>query len=750
MASIGISSRAIKSVAIGCLAVLLAAACGLYGASLQTPKSQPQIVHQRFTSGGFAPVRLDDTVTVTSSCAGLVQIRSGSTTVARLQTGLKPASWLSLGDDQYQFLIHPDCAMDVAVSHRDPLVSPLLTALFLAIAALLAVFAACAFFSGISFSPGPITDKFSVRVALPSFLISLAVFLAVPSYYHNDAVGGNFVRNWGYRGWGYFDTAREVAWRFAHEGLAGLPHMQTFGKPLAMPVFSLLTGFGISPYVSGPLQSAVLSALSAAGIGVLAFWATGRRRAAAVAVAIFALNPIALAYSTSFYEECGWIAGVVWACVFAHLAIQRRSNGFVIASVVCAAFAVSAKQLLVIPLTEAVLAATLLYLGARGRNVIVYVAGSTIAVAAMSIAAWPFLWQDTAFRLPFILGARMTFDTVHGLSSPLYVRASHALWVQFARTTPAQIVLALLAIALWIKQQRLRSLWLALAIAASIGFTIPTSFFLQHYILYSLPFIALLCGDAAAQLTLRNGYAVAGVTFLLQGAWSGIFFPYTGTASILCPSVRCSLDRAGVAEPVYGLREAAQWFQKNGRGDERVVTLAAPHVLQAYLPQMQVLFAPSLPASAMDQEDLLDSLHARYVVITAWYEAGGYAFVAPNFKLEYQTPDREGGVRVFSRTDNQTGTTVRPDLSQSDLDSVDGGSPRRILFAAAGANVRTTHWMQNLIETAPLPGYVAPTVSNVGTGLVIVPENSPLDRGLRQKHRITGKIRGVYDVYDMR
>lgn len=644
----------------------------------------------------------------------------------------------------------PDCEMRVTVSHRDQLVSPLWTAAFLALAALLALAACwCIFSAGADDRWGG--DVFELHVAVPAFFASFAAFIALPSYYHNDAVGGNLVRNWGYRGWGYFDTARDVAWRLAHEGIAGLPHVQTFGKPLGMPFFSLLTGFGASPYVAGPVQSAVLMALAAAAIALIAYWSAGSR-AAVVAVAIFTLNPISLAYSTSFYEECGWIAGIMWAVVFAHFAMQRRSNWYALASILCAAFAVSAKQLLIVPLTIAVIAAGLLYLRHRIRPVLLYAVMGTLAVTVLSIFAWPFLWQDSAFRLPFILGARMTFDTVHGISSPLSARAAHAISVELVRSTPLQVALVLAAVVLWLLRQRLTSLWLAAAGAACIAFTVPTSFFLQHYVLYTMPFVALLCGDAAAWIFRRYAWVAAGaLALVLQGGWSALFFPYTGMAALTCLNVPCALSSAGVSEPLYGLREAGQWLSANGKPADKIVTLAAPHVLQAYLPALQVLFAPALPPAAKQQQALLDGLHAKYVVVNDWYKRNDIAFSAPDFRLVYSTNARYGDVSIYARRNPGYDSGALPDLPESAIRALQEANGKRVLFIANGANVRTSHWIQNLIQNAPLFFRVPMTLSNIGSGTVIAPRSSALAAQLRTKYQAAETLGdGQYDVYYVR
>ena len=640
--------------------------------------------------------------------------------------------------------------MRVTVTHRDQLVSPLWTAAFLGLAALLALAACWCIFSAGADDPWG-RDVFELHVFVPAFFASFAAFVALPSYYHNDAVGGNLVRNWGYRGWGYFDTARDVAWRLAHEGIAGLPHVQTFGKPLGMPFFSLLTGFGSSPYIAGPVESAVLMALAAAAIGLIAYWSAGGR-AAAVAVAIFTLNPITLAYSTSFYEECGWIAGIMWAVVFAHFAMQRRSNWYALASILCAAFAVSAKQLLIVPLTIVVIAAVLLYLRHRIRPVLLYAVMATLAVVLLSVFAWPFLWQDTAFRLPFILGARMTFDTVHGISSPLSTRAGHAIVVELIRSTPLQVALVLAAVVLWILRKRLSSLWLAAAGGACIAFTVPTSFFLQHYVLYTMPFVALLCGDAAASIFKRYTWVAAGaLALVLQGAWSALFFPYTGMAAITCVSVPCALNTAGISEPLYGLREAGQWLNANGKPTDKIVTLAAPHVLQAYLPNLQVLFAPALPPKARDQQGMLDGLHAKYVVLNDWYKHSGIPFAAPGFRLVYSTNARYGDVSIYARRDAGYDSGALPDLPESDIRALQDANGKRVLFIANGANVRTSHWIQNLIQYAPLVFRAPMTLSNIGSGTVIVPHSSALAGQLRSKYRPAQRLGGGrYDVYYVR
>lgn len=736
----------------GTLAALLALACAVIGIRLQTQKAPQQLFEFTFTSGGYAPAHLDDVISVASSCAGKIAIRSGMTTVSQSLAPVTAFSWLSLGDDQYQFLIKPDCPMRVTVAHREPAISPLWTAALFAIASAFALLACWWIFRAIK---GGYTesgrDVLDLRTLAPVFLASFAAFVALPSYYHNDAVGGNLTRNWGYRGWGYFDTARDVAWHLAHQGIAGLPLVQTFGKPLGMPFVSLILGFGASPYTAGPVLSAILTAFGCAAIAMLSYW-KGGSRAAVAAAAIFALNPVVLAYSTSFYEECGWIAGIAWAAVFAHLGMQRRSNRFFYASILCAAFAVSAKQLLVIPLTLVVIAAVLLYLGHRLRDVTVYTCLSTLAVLLLAILFWPFLWQDTAFRLPFILGARVTFETVHGMTVPLSERAIHALAAELARNTPLQLALLSGAVLLWLMRKRLESLWVAAALAAAIAFTTPTSFFLQHYVLYSMPFIAIVCADAAASLLRRVDWkAVGAIIVILQGGWSALFFPYPALASVTCATTACSTEVAGIPEPVYGLREAAGWLDAHGTQREKVLTLAAPHVLQAYLPQMQVLFSPDLPPSSAQQQALADKLRVRYVVLTDWYKRMNVPFTAPGFHAVYAAAPRFGDVTVYARNDAAYKPHSLPDVPEDEILDLHPSDANPVVFVSAGTNVHTSHWIQNLVQTGPYMSRVALTTSNMRDATVVVPAGSVLDRELRAIAKPRQALRGgAYHVYVVR
>jgi hypothetical protein len=264
-----------------------------------------------------------------------------------------------------------------------------------------------------------------------------------------------------------------------------------------------------------------------------------------------------------------------------------------------------------------------------------------------------------------------------------------------------------------------------------------------------MPFVALLCGDAAASLFKRYSWVTAGVlAIVLQGGWSALYFPYTGMAAITCLNVPCALSTAGISEPLYGLREAGQWLNANGKPTDKIVTLAAPHVLQAYLPNLQVLFAPALPPNAQQQQALLDRLRAKYVVVNDWYKRNGIAFSAPGFRLVYATNARHGDVSIYARSNPAYDSGALPDLPESAISDLQKANGKRVLFIANGPNVRTSHWIQNLIQSAPLVFRAPMTPSNVGSGTVIAPHSSALAAQLRTKYRPAQRLAGgQYEVF---
>jgi len=276
--------------------------------------------------------------------------------------------------------------------------------------------------------------------------------------------------------------------------------------------------------------------------------------------------------------------------------------------------------------------------------------------------------------------------------------------------------------------------------ACVVAFTLPTSFFLQHYVLYGVPFLAML-GAAAARVVAQriNATAVFTAALVTQAGWSALFYPYTGMAGIICLTPACSLERLGVDEPVYGLREAASWLGNHAGSNDVVVALAAPHVLQSYLENQQVLFMPALPVAPTPQHEVLETLRARFVVGTALSRDHLPPVVDSSFKIAYSTSDRFGAVTIYERRGDRFHGAARSDLTPVDIEPFlqDGN---RIQFFGDGAAVRTISTIRGLIQISTLPPAPRLSLDDIGSGTIIAPADTRVAAQLTALYRSAGEI----------
>jgi hypothetical protein len=706
------------------------------------PAAQRSVQSLYFSSGGYATARQGDQFVVSSPCRGTVTIFSGHMLVAQLPFRVPgQQSWRVAGLDQYRFDVAPDCKVNVRVVHSTQRFSPYLTGALFMLSAVLLLLACAGSFRNNRLSLADV----DLRLIAVIFLGSLLIFLAIPSYLHNDEIGLGFRRNWGYQGWGYIDTARDIQSRLSHFGIAGLLGVQDFGKPIFMPLIASVLAWVFGPLHASVIVSAGLMASAAAGFATLSLRKHGRASCLITAV-LFSTNALVLAYATSFYQEIGLLAGLAWAAVFGDVALKTNSRKAALLSILCAAFAISSKHILATPLVIGSLLVLLLYMGNSLRGSVTFCAASGVVGFVSSIALWPRLWTDSAFRIPFALGARVSFDALHGYSAPLSGRLSNEFTTFFTSLMPAEALALLLAAYAVMKGRARGSQYLWIGIALALGFTLPTSLFLQHYLLYCAPFIAMLGGASADLFSGKLTYAPFGLLLALQSVWCALFFPYLGQARLTCDSAECVESSFAPAEPVYGLREAAAWLRSHTAPHDVILAAAAPHTLQAYLPQRQVLFASIFPqSSAAQQQDTLHALRPKYVVENPWSKYYGNGVSTSSLRLVYSTAPRDGGVSIYRW--EGTPRAALPDLPASKLAPYISSSSQRILFIGDGAQVTGARLLSGIIQISRLQAVDGPEVSlqNLGTGVVVAPLRSSIAEALAYQTRLA--VVGPYGVF---
>jgi hypothetical protein len=494
-----------------------------------------------------------------------------------------------------------------------------------------------------SYRGGPSGIRVPAVEAIVTLVLAGIAAFAFPPYLHNDEIGGGNRADWGYLAWGYVDTIPSIGQALHYSGIAGLITATAMTKPLltpglAAPLTLFLSALQAAQVISG--LSMALTALGVLVIGRTLFGpVTGR-----FAAALFCFAPMSFAYGTSFYQETGYLAAMVWALIFVRSAERTGSRKAFLAASICIPFSVAAKGLPVIVLIIALVFVTLPWLSRNPlRNL--YAAGLYFAFGFVgTIVFWPFLWRDFAFRLAYAFGGRLAYDGVVGISVPLTTRVRTALIDELIHQDPVTVGLIVCAAMITIVKRDRPRLYLWTCFLGSAGFLLPTSNFLEHYILYALPFASLLAGSVLAN---RRRYVwAAGPLLALQVGWSLIYAPYPAMARIGCWSFTCSANRFGLAEPVYGLREACTWLAAHTPPGDPVGALATPHIVQSWLPERRV-YSVWMGANRKGQEIALKTLPVKYLVGNSMSLKAGQRQVSPLLKLLWSAGTRAGSPSVY-------------------------------------------------------------------------------------------------------
>jgi len=662
----------------------------------------------------FAPTR----VTIIS---GIFAVASGRATPE------KPFVFRSSGADSYYVRTSVDRATRVELFRAMPDTPPFVIGLLFIAAFCLTVFAASKVLRGAKKSS--LADP---RIVAAIWAGSAALmYILTPHEYHNDTIGGDQWRNWGYLGFGYIDTMQAVAVGAIHHGLNGLIDAQSMGKPIAYQAIAALLGAAALPTI-------LPAAISCVGMGgaVAATYVLGRllgsERVGWVAAGLFAVSPVVLQYAGAFYQESGYLAAACWSFALTVHAVKNGSARSLGMAAVLAAIAVSSKQVLTAPLIAAFDALVVLAAGASWRKAVSIALLQGVAAIAGLVALWPFLWKDTLQRLAFVWGQRIAFDALIGVSRPLDQRILIAIGQDLGHCGPA--MLALMVIGLWAAfvRRHTAAAWCAAGVLIGIIFVVPTSLYLQHYLLFAYPFVPLLAafGLDALPLDARMFARAGAIAVAADLAWAAWFFPYPGAAAIGCFDFACTARVYGVAEPTYGLADAARWLVAHSKPGDAIGALISPHVLQAELPDRPVLHL-FLEPRVHKQEAALQSTPVKFVVANAWSDADDEQILVPSLHLVWTGSPREGSPRIYE-SDSATSADL-PDVPpdpQTVLPLVPAGTTRIVVTGHRDEFVAAFGENQVVL---PLPtgwGGSFADVVGLGGGIAIAGQNSALQAAL--------------------
>lgn len=596
-------------------------------------------------SGAPVGATIGDQIVVRPFSRANVTVLSGIFTAGSGRaTPDRPFKFHCTGDDGYFIKIEGNRAAAVELDRAVPNVPPIVIGLLFGAAFLLIVFATARVLPG-----GRGAPKADGRIVAGIWAASAALmYVLTPHEYHNDTIGGDEWRNWGYLGFGYLDTMRAVAVAAVQHGVAGLVDVDSMGKPVAYQAIAAILGGAWLPAFMPVVISCAAMGAAVAGTYVLGRQ-LGGEIVGLIAAGTFTVSPVVLQYAGAFYQESGYLAAACWALALTARAVKTGSGRSLAWAAVLAAIAVSSKQILTAPLLGVGTILISVAVGSPWRRAIAIGALQTAAALAGFIALWPFLWKDMSYRLAFIWGQRIAFDAIVGISHPIGQRFVTSIAQGLGHCGPAMLVLISLGVWSGIKHHKTPALLCAVGVLIGLAYVVPTSLYLQHYILFAYPFVPLLAGfgfDAlrlSRYMQLRAGIAAVA----LDLAWSAWFLPYPGAAAIGCGDFACTANRYGPAEPTYGLRSAAQWLHDHTQPGDGVDDLTSPHVLQAYLPDRAVLTL-YLPPTRKKQEEALQRARARYVVTNAYSDAAGERVLTPELQLVWTGNPREGSPRIYA------------------------------------------------------------------------------------------------------
>jgi hypothetical protein len=603
--------------------------------------------------GGYFPASFGSVAEIATERAGPVTVYSGNLTVGNFPAGCDgtPCTLHVLGDATYS--VHGQVGLiNVSISEPAQAVPTAFSGALLLLACLIAFLAIPA--------PAAISPKAALPHWRPGAIAAGAALVAAllfPPYLHNDQLGHGVIGDWGYLGWGYVDTISSSLNAVGSSG-GDFAELPSDGKTIVLPTIVGVLGGWFSPTAAGYFWSLVLTALTAAGIAMLATLLWQDELPGVVAGALYAVEPMTVGYALSFYQELGFAAFFTWGVFLAITAVRRGSGRRMIAGAVLVALAVCSKSP-VLAIEAVFLTFALFVAFGVGLRLSAGVAAGFGALSLLAaVATWPFLWINTLQRVAFAFGARIIVDQTIHQSAPLASRVFNAVTQTAIHTGPICLLLLVASVVFLARERRWTVLFGLLgAIAVGIALVVPTSFYLEHYWFYTIPALPLLASVAIVPLSrivasraagepLRRVRAVAVALVGAELVWALIFWPYPSSATIGCFTLRCSADRWGVSEPTYGLREAAAWIRDHTPESAAIGALTAPHILQD---QVGNRFVRSLwmPPDSATQRRLLFTSGVQYVVGNVWSKLADDV-PATDVIVAWAGPSRYGSPVVYA------------------------------------------------------------------------------------------------------
>jgi len=610
--------------------------------------------------GGYFPAAFGSVVDIRTADPGQVTVESGNLIVGGFaRCDLSACSLPIYGDATYS--IHGQVgAINLTISQPYPFVPEGVAGGILLLACLFGIFAI-----SVPASTAEEVSKINWRPGAIAAGVAIVAALLFPPYLHNDQLGHGLMSDWGYLGWGYVDTISSSL-DAANPGAGDLASVPSDGKPILMPAVVGLLGGWISAVGASYFWSLVLTAIAAAGIAALGTLLWKSDFAGIAAGAIFAVEPMTLGYALSFYQELGFAAAFVWGVFFAVSGLRRGNRARVLGGAILVAVAVCCKSP-VLAVESVLLVFALLFAFGIGARLALLVAAQYGAFALLaSVATWPFLWIDTMKRVAFAFGARIIFDQTTHQSVPLFPRVFNAILQTVIHTGPICVVLGIVSIVFLVREKR----WTVLAgLLGAIGFgialVVPTSLYLEHYWFYTVPALPLLAAAAFVAISRRESFArpralgaIAGACVGLELLWALVFWPYPSSATLGCLSLGCSTDRWGVAEPTYGLREAARWVRQHTPANAVIGALTAPHILQDQVGSRFVRSLWMSPDAATQRRTILDS-GVQYIIGNIW-SVRAHDVPTGNVTVAWAGSERYGGPVVYA-VQNPTSAWLWPD-----------------------------------------------------------------------------------------
>jgi len=508
-------------------------------------------------------------------------------------------------------------------------------------------------------------------IMLLSFFIRYDPHLSV---IYNDEIGLGLIKNWGYLGWGYVDTAKQISSLitnkdFRYEAWFAVRNMN---KPIIPQIIMALLLL-LFPRANPVLMSRVVS-IVAAGLTCIIIYILMRRAGFSCIESLFtgvliSLNPINLAYSYAaypfivsvFFTALALLALDDWLNTHRKISLYLIGIFVGLSAASISIFCIPVNILLIV-ITTIVRRKHVSFSSPLVDPLRVFITTSTLSLAVFYIS-WPSTWYKPTYRvMPRWVKPLRPFLSFLEPTSGAY---------ELARPSPEIVIMGhIVKSALGILPEGL-SLVLQTTYVEVIGFlllflflnNLKKSYKSVRIISLSLPwflsyFLSMAIPDAYKGLRYASLFIVP-YTWLASMGWLALAYkiritkPIKGTRIRFISSIR--VQRAAllsliilqltmvqsvrpyyalyynrlligmrnpgelfeIPEPTYGLVQVAEYIKEHPVEGRTIITYMAAHTLQFLLPQYDVLY-PLFPwKDDLFNLALLMRLGAEYIVYGA-------------------------------------------------------------------------------------------------------------------------------------